>query len=149
VVLYYLYHRFSPSYESYRRRREEQDYLNVDPDVARQRMEEMEVARRRLQEEHDAQAARHAEVLKKKEEEKRKRNIEDWERHQRGGGYRSKLYKPQESTSEASGQSSSKSDPLKPKKTVYRNTDYMPLGGASGGDSCGWRPGRRGGARGG
>ena len=33
-------------------------------------------------------------VFHQREEEKRKERIEDWERHQRGGGYRSK-YKPQ------------------------------------------------------
>lgn len=148
IVLYYLIQRFSPKYESYRRRQEEQDYLNVDPDVARRRMESMENARRRLQEQYDAQAARYAEEAKQKEEERRKEKIEDWERHQRGAGYRSKLYKPQQP--EASGQASSASGPAKPKKTVYRNTDYTPLGdGASGNDSCAWRPARRGGAGGG
>ena len=40
-------------------------FLNADPNVARQRMEAMEAARRRLQEQHDAQAARYAEEAKK------------------------------------------------------------------------------------
>ena len=160
IALYYLKHKLTPKFENYRRKKEEQDYLNVDPNVARQRMESMEMARRRLQEKYDAQAAKHAEEMKEKEREQRLAKIADWELHQSGGGYRSKLYKPQQQPAAgASGQSSSESKPSKPKKTVYRNTggssssdnaapqiindeDYSPLAGG-GSDSCAWRPSRR------
>lgn len=40
-------------------------WLNSDPDVAQRRMESMDNARRRLQEQYDAQAAKYAEEQKK------------------------------------------------------------------------------------
>uniref|UniRef100_K1QSC8 Selenoprotein S n=1 Tax=Magallana gigas TaxID=29159 RepID=K1QSC8_MAGGI len=68
--------------------------FDSDPDTTQRRLEAMERARMKLQEEHDAKAAMYAEQQKQKEEEKRKQKIEEWENLQDGKGYRSKVKPP-------------------------------------------------------
>jgi len=119
-----------------------------DDETAVQRLEALEASRRRLQEQMDAQAARHAEEMKKKEEEKRAQKIEDWERHREGKGYRSKYRPPTETDGAAASGGSSTTAGAKKKKNVYRPADYNPLLGSGGGGAC-FRPERRGGGGGG
>lgn len=139
IVCMYIKSKLSPTVEKFKKQAEDaraaRDY---DPLKAQEKMEAMEASRRRMQEKLDAQAARYAELQKIKEEEKRKEKIEDWEGHLEGKGYRSK-YKVKEEEE--------KKKPL-PKSKPLRQSDYNPLTGNSG-DSCSWRPARRGGGGGG
>jgi selenoprotein S len=138
VALLYFKNRFSQTFSkvtsSFRASTDEHKY---DNDAAFRRQEAIEAARRRLQEQMDAQAARYAEEMKKKEEEKRAQKLEDWERYQEGKGYRSKYRPPEETTSAATGPSSSASK----KKSTLRPADYNPLVG--GGTGSTYRPERR------
>lgn len=137
LLLIYIKNKLAPTLSAMQRRKEEQQYLNIDPETARRRQEAMEQSRRRMQEEHDAKAALVKEQQKLREEQKRREKIEDWERHQRGGGYRSKIKSQDEEPN------SSSQVPIKPKpKTTYRSNDYNPLTGTSAGAS--FRPPRRG-----
>lgn len=68
LLLIYLKNKLSPTLSAMKRRKEEQEYLNIDPETARQRQEAMERSRRRMQEEHDAKAALVKEQQKLKEE---------------------------------------------------------------------------------
>jgi len=126
-----------------------QDLHRYDNETALKRQEGFEASRKRLQDKLDADAAKFAEEQKKKEDEKRKHKIADWEKHLEGKGYRSK-YRPTENSegpsSSASGSASgtSSSSSKKPKST-YRPADFNPLMG-SGGGGAGYRPpARRGG----
>lgn len=140
IVCLYIKSKLAPSIEKFKQQAEDaraaRDY---DPTKAQQKLEAMEAARRRMQEQFDAQAARHAEKQKIKEEEKRKEKIEDWEGHLEGKGYRSK-YKVKEDKEETKK--------VLPKSKPLRQSDYNPLTGDSGG-ACSWRPARRGGGGGG
>ncbi|KAK6172445.1 hypothetical protein SNE40_016093 [Patella caerulea] len=144
VVAMYLKQKLNPTLERMAKQKEERsEYKKYDSDTAQKRLEAMEKARQKLQSQFDEQASKFAEEQKTKEEAKRQAKIEDWDRHQEGKGYRSK-FKPEESTSSSSGPST-----LKPKnKKPLRPSDYNPLMGG-GGDSCSYRPTRRGGAGGG
>ncbi|XP_060551885.1 selenoprotein S-like [Ruditapes philippinarum] len=143
VVCLYIKSKLSPTVRKYKQKIEDTiESKKFDSSKAQSRLEAMDAARQRMQAQLDAQAARHAEQMKQKEEEKRKQKIEDWEGHTQGKGYRSK-YKPKEEQSTSA--SSLKTDKKKP----LRSSDYNPLTGGDGG-SCAWRPGqRRGGAGGG
>ncbi|KAI0232439.1 hypothetical protein LSAT2_017262 [Lamellibrachia satsuma] len=90
IILIILKNRLEPYLRRVSHQMEQQRELHVDPDVAERRLEAMEAHRRRLQEEFDAKAARFAEEQKKKEEDRRKAKIEDWDRHLMGEGYRSR-----------------------------------------------------------
>lgn len=119
-----------------------QDLHRYDTETALKRQEGFEASRKRLQEKLDADAAKFAEEQKKKEDEKRKQKIADWEKHLEGKGYRSK-YRPTENSASgsATGTSSSSSTSKKPKPT-YRAPDYNPLMGTGGGGG-GFRPAAR------
>merc|ERR1712003_334021 len=67
---------------------------NLSPEEQLNRLEAMRRAREKLQAEVDAAAAIEAEKLKEREEQQRQEKIEDWERHKKGMGYRSKTSKP-------------------------------------------------------
>ncbi|XP_065846098.1 selenoprotein S-like [Oscarella lobularis] len=95
--------------------------------------------RARMQAQLDKKAADHAIKRKEIEEAKRLEKIEDWERHQRGGGYRSKGHRPPESSSD---------EKKPPPKKRFLQSGYNPLMGHSSGSS--FRPQRRrGGGQGG
>jgi len=101
------------------------------------RHEAMLAARQRMQEEQDRLSAIAKEEIAKREEEKRQQKIKEWELHQKGGGYRSKIHQPEEQPSTSSSRLN-KSQPKKP----LRQSDYNPLSGFGGGSS--YRPsGRR------
>lgn len=141
LVCLYIKSKLSPAVRKYKKKLEDTiESKKFDANKAQSRLEGMEAARRRMQEQLDAQAARHAEQMKQREEEKRKQKIEDWDGHLQGKGYRSKFKaKDEETPSTSTLKTEKKSKPL-------RQSDYSPLSGGSGGDSCSWRPGvRRGG----
>jgi len=98
-----------------------------NPDLYRQRMEAVALARERQQAEYDQAARLLAEKEKEKEEKKRAEKLEQLENLRSGKGYNNK------------SEQSSKSNKLK-------SDDYSPLmgGGSSSGATCGYRPGRRG-----
>lgn len=129
-----------------RRSAEEQDLHRYDSETVLQRQEGFEASRRRLQEKMDADSARFAEEQKKREEEKRKQKIADWDNHLEGKGYRSK-YKPQDASGSAgsSGSGSSGGSSQPKRKPTYRPSDYNPLTGGGGGSSGYRPPARRGG----
>ncbi|XP_078800999.1 selenoprotein S [Oryzias latipes] len=107
------------------------------------RVEALEAARRRMQEELDSRAAQYREKMRQQEEQKRRQKIESWENMQTGRSCR------ETRSSQASEETgpSSVPKPKKDKKSL-RSADYSPLGGQGGG-SCSWRPGRRGPSSGG
>lgn len=144
ALIVYLYNRYRPQLDQWHGQREANNYKKMDEGVAQTRMEAMERARLRMQAQLDEQAKVFAEKQQQREEEKRQAKLEDWDRHQQGKGYRSKV-KPQEHTSNSSVTSSSSAKP-KPKKTL--RGDYNPLMGDMSGGAC-YRPTRRGGAMGG
>jgi hypothetical protein len=127
----------------YTRRQQQQDLHRYDTNEAFRRQEAMDAARRKLQEAYDVQTAIYAAEKQKKDDEKRKELLADWDRHQDGKGYKSK-YKPPPTNDALS-------PPVLPKKkTVYRQSDYNPLTGTSGSAGSYRRPTTsRGGAGGG
>ncbi|KAL3887325.1 hypothetical protein ACJMK2_027267 [Sinanodonta woodiana] len=141
VVILYIKSKLSPSIQKLQskleQRKESREY---DPSKALKMSEELEAARRRMQEQLNAQAARYAEQQKIKEEEKRQQKIKEWDNFQDGKGYRSK-YKPQEEEGASSGTK------VKSTKPKLRQTDFNPLMGESRGGSS-YRPPRRGGGGG-
>jgi len=101
-----------------------------NPDLYRQRMEAMALARERQQAEYDVAARLLAEKEREKEEKKRAEKLEQLENLRSGKGYNNK-------SKEASGAKSNK----------LKADDYSPLmggGGSSSGESCSYRPARRG-----
>ncbi|CAG0914819.1 unnamed protein product [Notodromas monacha] len=70
---------------------EQSSITEPDPDVVVRRQEEMEAARQRLQAQYDERARVHAERMKEKEEKNRATAVSEWEKHQGGQGYRSKV----------------------------------------------------------
>ncbi|OWF43627.1 Selenoprotein S [Mizuhopecten yessoensis] len=91
LVLLYIRSKIKPAYNQMKKRAVESRDKKIDPDVAQSRLEAMERARQRLQEEHDTKASRFMEQQVIKEEEKRKTKIEEWENLQQGKAYRSKV----------------------------------------------------------
>ncbi|XP_045207327.1 selenoprotein S-like [Mercenaria mercenaria] len=142
VVCLYIKSKLSPTVRKYKQKIEETiESKKFDSTKALSRLEAMEASRRKMQEQLDAQAARHAEQMKQREEEKRKQKIEDWDGHIQGKGYRSKFKPKEEQPTSRSTSQTEKKKPLKP-------SDYSPLSGGDGG-SCAWRPGQRRGGGGG
>ncbi|XP_048772875.1 selenoprotein S-like [Ostrea edulis] len=133
LILIYIKSKLNPKIREMKSKAEDISYQKkYDPDTAQKRLESMERARMRLQEEHDAKAAMFAEQQRQREEEKRKQKIEEWDSLQEGKGYRSKV-KPKDDSSETS------QNKLKPKPKL-RQSDYNPL---MGGGGTGYRPARR------
>ncbi|RUS83922.1 hypothetical protein EGW08_008336, partial [Elysia chlorotica] len=91
AILAYLYNRFRPQLDQWQEKRETDSYKKMDAGVVHSRMEAMERARERMQAQLDEQAKAFAEKQRQKEEEKRQARLEDWDRHQQGKGYRSKV----------------------------------------------------------
>ncbi|XP_033758453.1 selenoprotein S-like [Pecten maximus] len=139
LFLLYIRSKIKPAYTQMKRRAEESRDKKLDPDVAQSRLEAMERARQKLQEEHDARASLYKEKQLVKEEEKRQTKIEEWENLQQGKAYRSKIKPREENTEIPKG--------VKPKPKL-RDTDYNPLMGGGGGGGS-FRPSRRAGGGGG
>jgi len=134
-LLLYIKSSLEPKLKKMKEKREEMEYLNVDPETARKQFEARERAFNRLQEEHSAKVDKFKEEQTLKEEKKRAEKIEEWEKHQRGGGYHSKS----KTCDEAQNQSEAAKP--KPRTSTYRAPDYNPLVGGSSGP--GYRPARR------
>ncbi|XP_046382629.1 selenoprotein S-like isoform X2 [Ischnura elegans] len=122
-ITYYLWAtKVKPMYERWKKSAEESAYsakYHKDPALFQARQEIMEAARRRMQEELEVKARQYLEKQKEIAEANRLERIADWERHEKGLGYRSKM-KPKESDSGNSSQ------------------NYNPLMGSGG--SSGYRP---------
>ncbi|XP_072049644.1 selenoprotein S-like [Amphiura filiformis] len=140
IALFYLKSKYSSRIQGWQQQRQQGDDLNrYDDATVLSRQEAMEKARQKMQEDHDARAAEHSVRQKQKEEEKRQQEIEDWENHRAGKGYKSKLKnkiieEPLSSPGAEGGVS-------RPRKKLIRD-NYSPLMGAGGGS--GFRPDRRG-----
>jgi len=91
VVAYYVYQK-SVSYLEEKVKKNRNDVQsNLSPEEQMNRMEAVRRAREKLQAEVDKASAIEAEKIKEREERQRKEKIEDWERHKRGEGYKSKI----------------------------------------------------------
>lgn len=153
VGFYFLYQRkikpyLAPKWEEFKRRREEEAEIAAikkNPDLYRERMEAVERARQRMQEQYDMAAQELKEKEAAKEEAKRQEKIQEWENFKDGKGYRNKSdkYKNNNEPTTESGQT------LGGKKKSTLRPDYNPLMGNSSGPSCTYRPGRRGASGGG
>ncbi|KAL5254805.1 hypothetical protein ACHWQZ_G014293 [Mnemiopsis leidyi] len=135
IITYYLYQKSVDHLEKKIQKKKDGAQSNLSPEEQMNRMEAMRRARDKLQAEVDAAASAEAEKMKEREELQRQEKIEDWERHKKGMGYRSKSSRP---TAETSSKSSKT---LKPE-------NFSPLmgHGSSGG---GFRPSRPNFSRGG
>ncbi|XP_076310984.1 selenoprotein S-like [Tachypleus tridentatus] len=100
-----------------------------DPDHILARQEALERARHQLQEQQDILAARHAEKMREREEEKQREKIENWDRR---FGQERQFTQP---TNRGRTQGSSNSSGSRLRE------DYNPLTGTGGGS--GYRPSRR------
>lgn len=144
VGLYYLKTRYDSRIQEWRDKRGQQDDLSrYDEDTILSRQEAIDRARRKMQEEHDRRADEHRVIQKQKEEEKRKQEIEDWQNHREGKGYKSKaknrvLQEPVATPGAEGGTGRSK-------KKI--KDDYNPLMAAGSGSA--FRPTWRSGASGG
>lgn len=133
LLLLYIVHKLKPTINQLKQKAEHvREAKKFDPDTAHQRLEKMEAARRRLQEEYDAKAAKFAEQQKIKDEEKRQQKIQDYEDKLAGKSGRSKFKKEEEMPTTIN---KSKGKPR------LRQTDFNPLMG--GGGSSGYRPPQR------
>jgi len=125
-----------------RREQAEAASIKKNPDEYRSKMEAMEVARAKLQEQYDRST--HEWMLRKSEQEEKKRQqeIEDWENHQQGKSYKSRMgTQAPDKEREALEQQAR----VKGKKGF--KPDYNPLMGMGSGTS--YRPPRRGNTGGG
>ncbi|XP_012935437.1 selenoprotein S [Aplysia californica] len=102
----YLASKLRPQLNAWREQRESGACKKTDVNAASSRMEAMQRARQRMQEQLDAQAKVFMEQQAEKEERQRQERLEDWERHQQGRGYRSKVKAPE-----------AKPEPSKPPKS--------------------------------
>jgi len=149
ILLYFLYNKFKNNFSS--NSRPSLSHRDVDEEKELRRLQAIEAVRQRQQAALDAAAAKYLEEKKLKEERLAKEKAEEWEKHQQGLGYHSKT-KKQEDDLSALGLSQRNKLPAKPK---LRGDDYNPLTGQSSssnkddGASCSYRPGKRGGTRGG
>lgn len=134
LLLLYIVHKLKPTFNQLKQKAEDvRDAKKYDPDTAHQRLEKMEAARRRLQEEYDLKAAKFAEQQKIKEEEKRQQKIQDYEDRLAGKSGRSKFKTKEEEVPTTIN---------KPKgKPRLRQSEFNPLMG--GGGSSGYRPPQR------
>ena len=128
VLCVYLANKLRPNVERWRSQQQDASFKKSDVNAASIRMEAMQKARQRMQEQLDKQAEDFKVKEAEREEKKRLEKLEDYDRMKEG---KSKLTKP--------------GDP-KSKKSL--RDDYSPLMG-DGGGSCAWRPARRGPSAGG
>ncbi|OCT89804.1 hypothetical protein XELAEV_18018417mg [Xenopus laevis] len=149
IILYFLIQKLSANFT----RAGASTHTTVtDPDEIVRRQEAVTAARMRMQEELNAQAELYKQKQVQLQEEKRRRNIETWDRMQEGKSSKVACRLGQDaspSTSASSSPSTSSSAPKpKPERKPLRGSGYNPLTG-DGGSTCAWRPGRRGPSSGG
>jgi len=129
------------AYQEQKRVEAEAASIKKNPDQYLSKMEAMEAARAKLQEQYD-QTTKQWQIRKaEQEEKKRQQEIEDWENHQQGKGYKNRQGAAVDKEREALEQQAK----IKGKKGF--KPDYNPLMGMGGGSS--FRPSRRTGASGG
>lgn len=131
--------RIMQRYYGWQERRKEEEYAaryHKNPDEFRSKMEAMDAARAAMQERYDMDAVSWAEKQREKEERKRQQDIEDWENHKQGKGYKNAEKGGEDKQREALRQQAV----VKGKKG-YRQ-EYNPLMG-SGGGGAGFRPSPR------
>jgi len=134
---------FAPLYDRYeewkgqRRMVEEYARMKKNPDEYRAKAVKMEEVRNRLQEKYEEEAAAWAVKQAEKEERLRAENIEDWESHQSGKGYKNRGG-PREDKEREALETQAR---IKNKKGF--RPEYNPLMGSGGGGSSGFRPARR------
>jgi len=145
-LLYKIYGRLKqrfllPLYDRYdewceqRKIEKEAALMKKNPDEYREKMEAMERARSKLQEHYQRSAEAWAEKQAELEEKRRQQDIEDWESHQKGEGYKSRANTGEDKAREALEQQAR----VKGKKGF--RPEYNPLMGMGGGS--GYRPSRR------
>jgi len=125
-------------YEEWKEKQKQQSEaaeMKKNPDQYRAKMEAMELARNRMQEQYKRSADEWKERLAAREEQKRQQDIEDWENHKQGKGYKSRSNAGEDKEREALEQQAR----IKGKKGF--RPDYNPLMGMGGGS--GYRPSRR------
>jgi len=136
-----IYYRYEDWCEQ-RKIDEEAALMKKNPDEYREKMEAMERARLKLQEHYQRSTEAWAEKQIALEEKKRQQDIEDWEGHLKGEGYKSRYKTGEDKAREALEQQAR----VKGKKGF--KPEYNPLMGMGGGGS-GFRPSRRTGGGGG
>ncbi|KAG8231280.1 hypothetical protein J437_LFUL010318 [Ladona fulva] len=127
--------KIKPAYVAWKKRMDEREYdakYHKDPECFRARQETMEIARLRMQLELEKKAQEYLEKQKQVEEAKRQERIADWERHEKGLGYRSKIRNRHEDDQDQT---------KKPQTKPALRPEYNPLMGS--GSSSGYRPPRR------
>lgn len=144
IVLYKIWQRLRPGimekYYTWQEERKEAEYAahyHKNPDMFRQKMEAMDEARARMQERYDRDTEQWAAKQKEIEEKKRQQDIEDWENHKQGKGYKNRAHTGEDREREALKQQAI----VKGKKGF--KPEYNPLMGLGGGS--GYRPSPRGG----
>lgn len=135
-------------WQARREQAEEAALYKKDPDVYQAKMEALEAARLRMQASYDQDAEVERVKREEKEEARREQDIQDWELHQRGGGYKNRLPPKVDKEREALEQQAR----LKGKKGYPKQappSDFNPLMGGGAGGSGYRAPARRGAAGGG
>jgi len=152
-LLYKLYKVISPMvseplterWSQWQQKREEQAEAaryKKNPDEYKSKMEAMEMARLRMQERYNEDAETVAIKRKELEEKKREQEIQEWDDHLMGKGYKNRAKTGVDKEREALEQQAR----VKGKKG-FKKDDYNPLMGMGGGS--GYRPAPRRGASGG
>ncbi|XP_068201370.1 selenoprotein S-like [Palaemon carinicauda] len=150
IVCYAATIKLQPVISAWRRKRDEAEELaavHKDPDKYLARELAIDKVRQNLQEKYNQKVEQWAEKQKELEEKKRREKIEDWERHERGEGYRNKsrhtATPAAAPTASASTSASGTTSDKKNGKPKLR-PEYNPMTGDIGGGPCRWRPDRRG-----
>jgi len=152
-LMYKLYKLISPMvseplterWSQWQQRREEQAEAaryKKNPDEYKSKMEAMEMARLRMQERYNEDAETMAIKRKEIEEKKREQEIQEWDDHLQGKGYKNRAKTGVDKEREALEQQAK----VKGKKG-FKQDNYNPLMGMGGGS--GYRPAPRRGASGG
>eukprot|EP00088_Acartia_fossae_P056017 TRINITY_DN6516_c0_g1_i5.p1 TRINITY_DN6516_c0_g1~~TRINITY_DN6516_c0_g1_i5.p1 ORF type:complete len:238 (-),score=82.37 TRINITY_DN6516_c0_g1_i5:801-1475(-) len=123
-------------------------FVKKNPDQYRAKMERMEEARARLQQQYEASAQQWKQKQLELEEKRRQQEIEDWESHQKGEGYRNRSTGKEDKEREALEQAAKLKKEKKNGGPSGLRPEYNPLMGAGGGGSN-YRAARRNFSRGG
>lgn len=120
--------------------------IKKNPDQYRSKMEELEQARARLQQNYEKSTHAWSQKQKELEERRRQQEIEDWENHEQGKGYKNRSHG--KGTNEREGLEQAAKLKKQKKEGAGLRPEYNPLMGVGGGGS-GFRSARRNLSRGG
>jgi len=120
--------------------------IKKNPDQYRAKMEEMDKARARLQQSYERSTQEWSQKQKELDEKRRQEDIEEWDNHLQGKGYRNRAPGKEDKEREALEQQAKLNKEKKKGPTGLR-PEYNPLMGAGGGS--GFRAARRNVSRGG